>query len=216
MLKAKKSKIAAWMFHLVQQRLLNQYFTKIWVFTEEPIQNNALFIANHSSWWDGLLFFQLEKRCILPPLYMMTHEEGMRKVPIFKWLGAFSVNPKSPKHVLESLRYAQNLLDDNYSVALFPQGAEYHLEARPLKFQNGAAHLANKCPTIPVIPVTIYYTFRNTKKSEAWIYIGRSISYEAGNKQSLTYQFEDMITTQLNTLKQDVIHNNFRKYNNIL
>ena len=175
MLKAKKSKVAAWMFHLVQQQLLKQYFSKVVVFSEEPIQSNALFIANHSSWWDGLLFFQLEKRCILPPIYMMTHEEGMKKVPIFKWHGAFSINPKSPKHVMHSLRYAQNLLENHKSVAIFPQGAEYHQEARPILFQHGAAHIAMKCPTVPVFPVTIYYSFRHTKKYEAWIYIGRSI-----------------------------------------
>lgn len=216
MLRARKSKLISWMFHLVQQRYLKQYFSKILVFTAEPIRSNALFIANHSSWWDGLLFFQLEKRRILPPLYMMTHEEGMRKVPIFKWLGAFSVNPQKPKHIIETLRYSQFLLENNKSVTIFPQGAEYHLEFRPFIFQHGAAYIANKCPTVPVIPVTIYYSFRHTKKGEAWIYIGRPISHEAMTKQKLTKLFEDVVTAQIDTLKQDVIHNQFEKYNNIL
>lgn len=68
MFEAKKSKVAAWMFHLVQQRLLNRYFHKIWLAIEEPLPKNALFIANHSSWWDGLIFFQLEKRQKVPPI----------------------------------------------------------------------------------------------------------------------------------------------------
>lgn len=216
MRKAKKSKIAAWMFHLVQQRLLNRYFHRIWLYTEEPLPTNALFIANHSSWWDGLLFFQLEKRGHIPPTYMMTHEDGMKRVPIFKWLGAFSVNPLQPKHVMHALRYAQQLLHEDRSVAIFPQGQEVHLEARPLQFQKGAAYLAEKCPSIPVIPITIYYTYRNTKKGEAWISIGRAIEGNHTTKQHTTQHFEDIVTNQLHTLKSDVIANNYEKYNNIL
>lgn len=216
MLKAKKSKAAAWMFHIVQQHLLKRYFAKIVVFTEEPIPDCALFIANHSSWWDGLLFFQLEKRRILPPLYIMTHEESMRKIPIFRWLGAFSVNPKSPKHVMASLRYAKHLLNHNKSVAMFPQGAEYHMEARPLMFQKGAAYIAEQCPAASVIPVTFYYTFRHTKKNEVWIYIGRPIAHEINTKQGLTRHFEDVVTAQLDALKQDVIYNHSEKYITIL
>lgn len=216
MLEAKKSKVAAWMFHLVQQRLLKRYFHRIWFYTEESIPTNALFIANHSSWWDGLIFFQLEKRRMSPPIYMMTHENGMKQVPIFKWIGAFSVNPQSPKHVMQSLRYAQQLLHEEKSVALFPQGQEAHIEARPLHFQKGAAYLAKKCPHIPVIPVTIYYTFRNTKKGEAWVYAGRAIAHEKTAKQNVTHQFEVSVTAQLNALKEDVVTNNFKKYENVL
>lgn len=216
MLQAKKSKIAAWMFHLVQQRLLNCYFHRIWLYTEEPLPSNALFIVNHSSWWDGLLFFQLEKRRKIPPIYIMTHEDGVKKVPIFKWIGAFSINPQNPKHVMQSLRYAQQLLDEDKSVAIFPQGQEIHLEARPLQFQKGAAYIAEKCPSIPVIPVTIYYTFRTNKKGEAWITIGRAIARKHTTKQHVTQYFEDIVTNQLHALKSDVIMNNHGKYNNIL
>lgn len=214
--KAKKNKMAAWMFHLVQQRLLKRYFHRIWLYEEESNSTNALFIANHSSWWDGLLFFQLEKRGSIPPTYMMTHEDGMKKVPIFKWIGAFSVNPQHPKHVMHALRYAQQLLYENKSVAIFPQGQEIHLEARPLQFQKGAAYIAEKCPSTAVIPVTFYYTYRNNKKGEAWIKIGRAIDCKHPSKQHVTQHFEDIVTKQLNSLKSDVITNNYEKYINIL
>ncbi|TKI48135.1 acyl-phosphate glycerol 3-phosphate acyltransferase [Lysinibacillus tabacifolii] len=216
MFEAKKSKVAAWMFHLVQQRLLNRYFHKIWLAIEEPLPKNALFIANHSSWWDGLIFFQLEKRQKVPPIYMMTHEDGIKQVPIFKWIGAFSVNSQSTKHVVQSLRYAQKLLYEEKSVALFPQGGEVHLEARPLQFQKGAAFLAGKSPRIPVIPVTIYYTFRHMIKGEVWISIGGPIETEGRNSEILTQHFEEIMTAQLNSLKQDVVTNHYEKYINIL
>lgn len=216
MFEAKKSKMAAWMFHLIQQRLLKRYFHKVWLTIEEPLPQNALFIANHSSWWDGLIFFQLEKRQKVPPIYMMTHEDGMKQVPIFQWIGAFSVNPHSAKHVMQSLRYAQKLLDQGKSVALFPQGAEEHLEARPLHFEKGAAYLAIKYPYIPVIPVTIYYTHRYTKKAEVWIAIGSAIHKGEKNKEDLTQHFEEIVTAQLNTLKQDVVTNRNEKFINIL
>lgn len=113
------------MFHLVQQRLLTRYFHKIWLAIEEPLPKNALFIANHSSWWDGLIFFQLEKRQKVPPIYMMTHEDGIKQVPIFKWIGAFSVNPHSAKHVMQSLRYAQMLLNEEKVLPCFHKGQRF-------------------------------------------------------------------------------------------
>lgn len=163
-----------------------------------------------------LLLFELEQQKIIPNLYVMTDIEGMQRVPIFKWLGAYSVDASSPKHIMESLRYSKQLLGEQKNVCLFPQGMERHLEQRPLVFQQGAAMLLNRI-SVPVAPVTLYYTFRDEKKAEAWVWIGKSIAYEPGCKRAeLTAQLEQAVTAQLDLLKACVIENNHEQFTNLM
>lgn len=204
------------MFQLVQRRLLKGTFSKFYVKNDYNAADAALYLANHSSWWDGLMLFELEQQKMIPNLHVMTDIEGMQRVPMFKWLGAYSVDASSPKHIMESLRYSEQLLNEQKNVCLFPQGMERHLEQRPLAFQQGAAMVINRI-SVPVVPVTFYYTFRDTKKAEAWVWIGAPISYEPGCKRAeLTVIFEQAVTAQLDLLKAYVIENNHEPFTNRL
>ncbi|MBD8032157.1 lysophospholipid acyltransferase family protein [Solibacillus merdavium] len=175
--------------------------------------SNALYIANHSSWWDGLLLFELEQRGYIPNLFVMVDEQGIKKFPIFQWIGAYSVNQQNPKHIIESIRYTKSLLQDGKNICIFPQGKEWHLEQRPLYFQQGAAMIAKQMKGISVVPITFYYTFRNERKAEVWIDIGKPIQYEdKWSREQMTQYFEEVVTEQLNALKKDVVQNDYTSF----
>lgn len=205
------------MFQLVQHRMLMRSFSQIYLKMDSPTPPSALYLGNHSSWWDGLLLFQLEIKGFIPNFYVMTDQQGMEKVPIFKWIGAYSVDAQNPKHIIQSLRYTEALLQAQKNVCIFPQGAELHLEQRPLQFQQGAAMIVQRMKQLTVVPVTFYYTFRHEPKAEAWIVIGAPILYDANlNRGKLTEHFEQIVTNQLNELKTAVIENNQTGFQKIL
>ena len=213
---AKKNKIAMKMFRLVQRNLLKRSFAHIYIKADFPIPSNAMYIANHSSWWDGLLLFEMEQRGYIPNLFVMVDEQGIKKFPIFQWIGAYSVNQQNPKHIIESIRYTKSLLQDEKNICIFPQGKEWHLEQRPLYFQQGAAMIAKQMKNVPVVPVSFYYTFRNERKAEAWIEVGKPIQYEEKwSRERMTQHFEEIVMAQLDSLKNKVIQNDYTSFSKI-
>ena len=49
--------------------------------------------CNHSSWWDGLVAFEISNRLKMDSFVMME-EKQLKNLPLFRKLGAFSVQGK--------------------------------------------------------------------------------------------------------------------------
>jgi len=97
----------------------------------------VLLIANHFSWWDGLLLYYLNKVQFKKTFRIMVLEETMREVTFFRYLGAFSVT-KNSRQVVESLQYAAGLLSDpDNLVVIFPQGKLYSNFVESVTFEKG-------------------------------------------------------------------------------
>ncbi|UII55489.1 lysophospholipid acyltransferase family protein [Cytobacillus spongiae] len=219
MIEAKKNKLFQKLFKIYHRQLLRSSFEQFYWLEEEKLPPTAIYIANHSSWWDGLVFFQLNQSVLPKELYVMMHESGIRKYPFFQKLGAFSVNRDSPKDIIKSLNYAQQLIQEGKSVGLFPQGDEYHLEKRPLSFQPGVTYLLEKCPDTPLIPLSFYYSFGHNRKPEFWGLAGKPIWLEnlkGANRNEKTREIEKMTTQQLDVLKQMVIQEETRRFITLL
>nr|WP_316047042.1 lysophospholipid acyltransferase family protein [Planococcus glaciei] len=155
MIKAKKMPLFENAFELYLNPLIRRSFAN--VFGRDIVQppsQPVLFIANHSSWWDGLLFFFLNRSVWRHDVHMMMDEKGLKRYGFFRYLGAFSINRSKPKDILASLQYAEQLLLSGKTVILFPQGEEFHQEIRPLGFSTGIAYLMEHCPDVPAIPVS--------------------------------------------------------------
>lgn len=212
MIDAKKSGLFEIGFNMYLSPLIRSSFSRILgqgvgALPEKPV----LFIANHSSWWDGLLFFYLNRTVWHHDIHMMMHEEGLQKHRYFRYLGAFSINRKKPKEILTSLQYAETLLKQGKSVVLFPQGDEFHLETRPLAFQTGVAYLMEHCPEVPVVPLSFYYSFGHQQKPEIWIRQHQSVlasTIEHMTRKEKTLYLQKLCTEQLDSLKNTVISEN--------
>lgn len=209
MIDAKKSALFETGFNMYLTPLIRSSFSRLLGQGVVPIpEKPVLFIANHSSWWDGLLFFYLNRTVWRHDIHMMMHEEGLQKHRYFRYLGAFSINRKKPKEILTSLQYAEALLKQGKSVVLFPQGDEFHLETRPLAFQTGVAYLMEHCPEVPVVPLSFYYSFGHQQKPEIWVRQHQAIStatIKHMTRKEKTLYLQKLCIEQLDSLKSTVI-----------
>lgn len=220
MIAAKKSRLfekgfAVYLLPLLRRSFSHLLGRDIQKIPEKPV----IFIANHSSWWDGLLFFLLNHTVWKHDIHMMMHEKNLKKYSFFRYLGAFSIDKQNPKDIIRSLQYAEKLLAEGKSVVLFPQGDEYHQEIRPLAFSTGIGYLVEKHPDVPVVPITFYYSFRHEQKPEVWIQQSSPLSIEeiAGtSRKERTAFLQETVTDQLDALKKEAIAENVAKFNDLL
>ncbi|KIL47968.1 lysophospholipid acyltransferase family protein [Jeotgalibacillus campisalis] len=173
-----------------------------------------LYTMNHSSWWDGLLIFYLNKEVLKENAYAMMSKKGLEDFKFFGRIGAFGVDPASPKDLLRSLALAGTLLEDKNSVWIFPQGKEEHIEKRPFTYMNGPAYLHDKANHISIIPVASYYTFRHDQRPELFIRIGSPLNNEElqsmNRKQKTDYmrvKHEALVDSVKNDLMEEKTSN---------
>lgn len=108
-------------------------FDKIEIDPEKAV----LLIANHYSWWDGFMFFHLNKLLFKKKYHIMILEETILKNKFMKYTGAFSVS-KGSKNILETLEYAGTLLNDPKNLLLiFPQGKLFSNFVETVSFEKG-------------------------------------------------------------------------------
>ncbi|WP_078553119.1 lysophospholipid acyltransferase family protein [Bacillus alkalicellulosilyticus] len=218
MIEAKKSKWFSSLFHVYNKQLLQKSFSNIYISTSDIERNKpTLFIANHSSWWDGLICFHLSQTIIPYDCFAMMSEEGLQSYPFFKKLGGYSISLTSHKELRSSLDYTNKLLQQKKAVWIFPQGEEQHLEKRPLTFQKGAAFIAKQLPELQVVPVTFYYSFGHEPKPNLFITIGSAIdNWRKDNVRQVTAFFEEKVTGQLEVQRHSVIHEQTTDYSVLL
>lgn len=174
----------------------------------------GLKIANHSSWWDGLVLHYINEQIFQADSYAMMGETGLRQFPFFRKLGAFSVNSGSASSLRASLKYAEQLLRDGKNVWIFPQGEEVHLEKRPLQFRQGAAFLLNRTQ-VPVQPIAFYYTFTHHSRPELFIRMGEPIIID-GRKGEITNKLEEQVEALLDQIKEDLAEERLAGYRVVL
>lgn len=202
------------MRQITHRQLRRQFHSISWK-GENPYPSPAIYIANHSSWWDGLLYFHLRHTVIDRVVYILMHEEGLKKFWYFQWIGAYSVNKTSRRDIVEALSYSKQLLEEGKSIWIFPQGDEYHQEKRPLKLETGVGHLASQLPDVPIIPLSFYYTYGHHQKGEVVIRGGAPLYYhelKGKTRKEKTEALQYLLQQQLEDVRHDVIHEELAEY----
>lgn len=158
-----------------------------------------VYIMNHSSWWDGLTVYHAARFAGHRQHYYMMDEKQLSRYRFFHKLGAFSIDKESLRGILQSLRYAADLLEAGNSVWIYPQGDIYHLEERPLYFQNGIGYLLERCPQAVVQPVSAYYTLGMNQKAEATLWFGEPVhhNWAAFGRKGIASNLQELLERQL-------------------
>lgn len=211
MQQANKSKMIEWGFTRFNRVFLRSHFEKIQLWKDyfQVPNKRTLFLINHSTWWDPLLIFYLNDKIVQSDGYAMMSEYGLKKHPFFRKVGGYSINPNNKRHLVDSLNYSIDLLRNNKTVWIFPQGKEEPLEKRPLEFSSGTAFIAQRCEEINVVPVSLYYSFEDTRKPNAYVTFGSPIDTSSiKDRKQLTTLFEMRATKQLDELREAVTHKN--------
>lgn len=205
----KKNKLTQWFFRQGQRRLLQNAFFRLDVYTVTP-QTPVLVLVNHSSFYDSLVLFELERSHILPPsIIAVMHAQGLTKHKIFRGLG---VVPVSSPVKLSEFKQLVTLMHD-HSLLLFPQGKEEHVEKRPLTIEKGAATLLAKHPQHGILFISLYYSFTDQKRGRIACRMHHVPATARPHQTTALHSFiAQTMTEQLDVVKEHAIHQTFDGY----
>ncbi len=220
MLEAKKSPWFERVFQIYNRNLLKRRFHSIRVLGLDNFVKvtSSIIYVNHSSWWDGLVAFEISK-ALRADSFIMMEEKHLRNLFLFRKLGAFSVVRENPRQAVKSLNYAVNLLTEQpfRTLWIFPQGEILPNDLSPLHFYNGLARIIERVGDCSAVPLAIRYEFLNEYKPEIFVKIGESENFNNidFDSKKLTRNFESRISKTLDELKNDVVSRNFADYKKI-
>lgn len=224
MLEANKSVVFEKVFSLYNRNLLKRHFHSFQVSGLDFLFNKnvdlpLIIYCNHSSWWDGLIAFQISHETNLNSFVMME-EKQLKSLFLFRKLGAFSVVRENSREALRSIKYAANLLRENSNSTLwiFPQGEILPNEVRPLRFYNGLAKIIEKVEKCFVTCLSMRYEFLGEFKPQIFVKIGKPETISAAqdfNAKTLTENLAERLTENLDELKNDVVNQNLTEYKSI-
>lgn len=218
MLEARKSAWFEKIFAIYNRNLFKRRFQSLRVEGFENLSRFPLIIyCNHSSWWDGLVAFEISMKAKLDSFVMME-EKQLNNLFLFRKLGAFSVVRENPREAIKSIKYAANLLKENADRAIwiFPQGKILPNDVRPLELYNGLARIAEKVENCYFVPIAIRYEFFGDWKPEVLVKIGEAERVETQNRKEKTQILAKKLTDILDELKQNIINNHLENYENLL
>lgn len=225
MLAAKKNLWFELIFSVYNRNLIKRRFASLKVSNLDVLQSldgefPFIIYANHSSWWDGLIAFQISREAKLDS-YLMMEERYLKRFFLFRRLGAFSVVRENGREALKSIKYAAELLKGNSKKTLwiFPQGEILPNDLRPVVFYNGFSRIIAKTDGCFVLPFAIRYEFLGEYKPEVFVRIGDAEFIkpdENFNIKKRTKYFAGNLTVVLDELKSDILNKNVTKYRKIV
>ena len=188
------------------RRALRQAFHQVHLYLDRELPFEAkqshLYVANHSSFWDGIVLYHWLRSRRRQPIYCMIDEVQVREHPFFRRVGGFSVDRSNPRDGLRAIDYASELLNRNaMSVIVFPQGELRHNDVRPLGFESGVARIVEKCPGAKVITVALRYEFWTEQRAEALV-SADEFNDRHQKRDAVMRSLEEQITGQLDRLQQ--------------
>jgi hypothetical protein len=95
-------------------------------------------------------------------------EEQLKRYWFFQKVGAFSINPQSPKSIKTTFEYIVEVISDNKNVLFFyPQGEIEAYDKRPLKVKEGLKSILNLTGSnVNILPIAFKIKYGNNKKPD--------------------------------------------------
>ncbi|MCD9188018.1 MAG: lysophospholipid acyltransferase family protein [Pyrinomonadaceae bacterium] len=225
MLEANKSRWFNELFAVYNRNLLKRRFNSLQISNSsifETLDRNIPLIiyANHSSWFDGIVAYQISRHFKLD-FYVMMEEKQLKDLPLFQKLGAFSVVREKPREAIESLNYSARILTENANRVLwiFPQGEILPNDTRPLNFYNGISKIIEKLDKCHTLAIAMRYEFLGNFKPEIFVSLGNFEPFNANDlkkDRKLTAKFSQNTENLLNEIKSKIISRDFSGFQNII
>jgi len=176
----------------------------------------CIYYTQHSCWWDGMVGYYLCRYLFHDQINMMV--EDLIKFPLLGKAGAFSIDKKTPKTTLRSMKYCAEFINqEKRSLWLFPQGKIMPPNHRPLEFQNGVSFLARHVKKVNLFPIAIQYTFLRQGLPEVLIDVGKPIIVDGEiDKNTFTDFIEKDFTRILDNQLKEISNGDVHKYNTIM
>ena len=224
MLQANKNRLFERLFAIYNRHLFRRRFHAFHVSGLPLLQVKdeslpLIIYANHSSWWDGLVAFEISRLAGLDA-YVMMEQRQLEKLFLFRLLGAFSVVRENPREAVRSIHYAAELLKEKpqRTLWIFPQGEILPNDLRPLKLYRGLSRIIEKSGPCLVASLAMRYEFRGHFKPEVFVKIGEPealISDRSFSARIYTDRCAQNLTASLDRLRDDVINGKIDGYERV-
>jgi len=181
------------------------------------IKGPLVVFLNHASWWDPMVCLLLRKRFFNGRnSFAPIDASALEKYSFFKRLGFFPVEKDSARGAASFLRHGAEILSQPDSAMwLTPQGDFRDARERPVGFRGGLAHLAQRVPTVTLLPLAIEYVFWEERLPEICVSFGEPVV--AGRDDlgvdSLTGLLENRLQHAQDELAFAVIHRDTERLN---
>jgi len=158
--------------HYVKWIVSRQFHEVLFDKVEGDNARSILLIANHFSYWDGLILYCVNSRLWKKKFHVLVEKETVRMLSYLKHAGAFTITKKS-RDMVESLNYAAALLNDPQNLVLiFPQGKLYSNYVNDINFNQGIFRIIQKArPGFQLIFASTFIQYFKHKKSTATVYL---------------------------------------------
>lgn len=194
-------------FDLYCQRLFARRFTGFRILGKPPAaipaQRGMIVYANHSSWYDPLLFFVLS-RAFFPShtAFGPMAADALEKYAFMRKIGIFGVEQNSARGAARFLQISRGLLArGGNGVWLTPQGEFSDVRKRPVRFQGGLARIARDCDAI-ICPVAMELTFWNEARPEILIHFAEPI--DTAQSSRTVDEWNRLLEQALTTTQDDL------------
>ena len=154
--------------HLWGKMILKMFLIPVKVEGRENLEKDQsyVFVANHQGSFDIFLIYGHLNRNFK---WMMKQQ--LRKIPFLGYACAKShqifVDKRGPKRIQKTYERARDILQEGYSVTVFPEGAR-SFTGHMGKFKKGAFALADELQ-LPVVPLTINGSFDVLPRTKGFI-----------------------------------------------
>ena len=148
--------------------------------TLPQIQNDlpVILLPNHNTWWDGFFAYLITSNVLSRPIYLMMTEEQLQNYPFFSRVGAYSINLKNKKRMLDSLDYTHKILmaDDDKAVCIFPEGELKPYDAESIEYKRGIQWIMQRLQReVNIVQLAIRIEFLDQQSPEVFIRLGNSM-----------------------------------------
>lgn len=169
---------------------------------ERPV----LAVANHTSWWDPMMILTLSRRILDLDAFALMDAKNLVRHRFFALVGAFGVDRGSRRSGAAAIREAVRLLDRPGRVVwLFPQGEERPAH-EPLRFEPGAARIAQLTPEAAVVPVGLRYVLGGTPRPRAVVSVGPAIVFDpASGREDMARVLVGGVETRLKRIDEHLL-----------
>lgn len=205
MIRPRHNRLSEALFFFYLKGLFRKHFSAFRLIEDFPEKakdgDPVLILPNHSSWWDGFVFFLHNRMELKRKLFLMMLEKELTRNRFFSRLGAFSIDPSHPKKIVESLQYSLNLLEsgeNRIGLILFPQGEILLNAAMNYRFRPGLHWILSRLSRpVNVVSAQVRLLFRGEQYPEihlGYTYLGKS--KVSTNKDQRVQLEEDFLRAQ--------------------
>ena len=133
--------------------------------------------SNHASWWDPLVGLVLRAHCYPErSLFAPMDAIALQRYGLFRKLGFFPVEQKSPRGAVQFLRSARAVLESPQSLlAMTPQSRFADVRERPVEFEGGLGLLATRVERAVFVPLAVEYVFWEERLPEILVRFGEAV-----------------------------------------